>query len=262
MMKYLNSHLRLIQLLLFVLLFASAELGVRLFFQDNTAMFPPSEVLLKMPELLNCVLPNNSGFLFNAGVTCRRAAVGFLLCAILGVACGLVLGKFDGVYRVLQPFIDFMRPIPSSALILPVLVILKETEWSYMFVIVFGAIWPVLINTTQALRKEDFSSYAATTQLALTRSAMVLRVLIPKVTPEVVSGLKVSMSICVIITVTVELIASPRHGLGVLMKFIENGGDLRLLYCTFLAICGIGFVLNRLIEFILSKLRWGTVYSN
>ena len=87
--------------------------------------------------------------------TVRGWALGLLLATVLAVPFGIVLGSSDFANRAFRVPIEFLRPIPSAALIPLLFLTLGTTLQSEIFLATFGAFWPLLIQTIYGVRDVD-----------------------------------------------------------------------------------------------------------
>ena len=87
--------------------------------------------------------------------TIRGWALGLALATALAAPIGIVLGSSDFLGSAFRVPIEFLRPIPSAALI-PVLFLSLGTNLkSEVFLATFGAFWPLLVQTIYGVRDVD-----------------------------------------------------------------------------------------------------------
>ena len=109
----------------------------------NSVLFPPPlRVIAKAIELAE------EGTLWsNASVSLQRIALGFLCGSLLGIPLGLAIGSFAIVRRILEPYTEFLRFIPATALITVAVIWFGIGEGSKVFLIIYTTIFIVIINT-------------------------------------------------------------------------------------------------------------------
>ncbi|MFI5910175.1 ABC transporter permease [Dactylosporangium sp. NPDC051541] len=142
-----------------------------------------------------------------------RLFAGYGLALLLGVALGVAIGSSRTLRAVTEPVLEFLRAVPPPMLV-PVLVLLSGfSDRTKILVIVFGAIWPVLLNTVEGVRGADevlvdtCRTYRITGGLRL--RAFVLRA----ASPQIVVGARQALSISIIMMVIGELLGTT-NGLG------------------------------------------------
>ncbi len=101
------------------------------------------------------LLAGNGGFIADMGATIEAWAVGLAITVAVGVPLGVLLGSLPGVRVATRAIVEFLRPIPSVALILLVSLLLGPGLRMSVTLIVYGAIWPVLYNTIAGIDDVD-----------------------------------------------------------------------------------------------------------
>src|SRR6185437_12029502 len=86
-------------------------------------------------------------FLADVAATIGAWALGLAIAVVVAVPAGVVLGSLPGVRAATRAMVEFLRPIPSVALIVLVGLILGPGLRMNVTLIVYAAIWPVLFNT-------------------------------------------------------------------------------------------------------------------
>src|ERR1044071_5985066 len=96
-----------------------------------------------------------SAFWTALGQTVRGWAIGLGLATLLAVPIGITLGSSDFAASAFRVPIEFLRPIPSAALIPLLFLTLGTTLDSEIFLATFGAFWPLLVQTMYRVRDVD-----------------------------------------------------------------------------------------------------------
>jgi ABC-type nitrate/sulfonate/bicarbonate transport system permease component len=142
-----------------------------------------------------------------------RLVAGYGLAVGLGVALGLAIGAGRTLRAVCEPVLEFLRAVPPPMLV-PVLILLAGfTDRTKILVIVFGAIWPVLLNTVEGVRGAD-EVLADTCRTYRIRGGLRLRAFVLRAaSPQIVVGARQALSIAIIMMVIGELLGTT-NGLG------------------------------------------------
>ena len=90
--------------------------------------------------------------------TLEHMAYGWLAASIIGVAIGAIIGSSRTMRTYVAPSLEFLRPLPVSAIIPVAIAMLGLTQAMALFVIAFGAIWPIML-AQQALRPDLMLAY-------------------------------------------------------------------------------------------------------
>jgi len=189
------------------------------------ALPAPTQVLLKWAEYARPYEPfdpaqnNYFGWLFSGELprdllaTFLRVLIGFLIGSGLALPLGLLMGSFERVYRLFNPLIQVLRPIPPIAYVpLSILWFGLGNPPAY-FLISLGAFFPVLMNTISGVRNVDAIYIRAALNLGAGRMIMFGRVIVPAAMPHILTGLRVGIGVAFICVIVAEMIAV-NNGLG------------------------------------------------
>jgi len=205
--------------------------------------FPPmSEALATLGEQLG-----EGSFWTAVAQTLQGWALGLLVAVAIAVPLGVLLGSSETLYRALRVPIEFLRPVPSVALI-PLAVLVYGTGLeSKVFLVAFAATWPLLVQTLYGVRDVDPVARDTARAYGLTARETLTRVVVPSALPYVVTGLRISAAVALILAVTAELvIGSP--GLGQAINLAQSGGNVELMYALIIVTGIIGWALNALLS--------------
>ena len=227
------------------------QVSVYCFFPSSRSIYGPLQALAEIPGLFR-----NESLHSHAIATILRTLGGFILASVLGIVAGAVLGNLKPLRYFFMPLVDVARPIPSAALI-PVLVLIFGTSpISYYVAIVFGGLWPILLNACASFSRREISTELAIQQLRLSSLRRFVYIRLPAALPEIVTGMRVSVAICFILSITAEIIVGRRDGIGFLMTQLDTGGNYAGMYGCLVILCVIGFTLNHLVASIETRIPW------
>ena len=205
----------------------------------SESSFPPPSlmVLSLLHELVS------GTFWASVGATLQGWGYGLLIAAALGIAAGMAVGGSPLAYQAFRMPIEFLRPIPSVALIPLAILLYGITLTSKLFLVVFAAFWPIFIQSLYGTRDVDHVAVDTARCLGLPRRARVRYVLLPSILPYVVTGLRISSAVALILSVTAELVIGV-PGLGQQITIARDGGDVRSMYALIIATGALGWALN------------------
>jgi len=149
----------------------------------------------------------------DAVATISRVAVGFAIGAGLALPLGLLMGAFDGVYRLFNPLLQVLRPIPPIAYIPLAILWFGLGNPPAFFLISLGAFFPVLMNTIAGVRQVDNIYLRAARNLGAPPATMFLRIILPAALPQILTGVRVGVGVAFICVIVAEMIAV-NNGLG------------------------------------------------
>jgi len=177
-------------------------------------------------------------------VTVKACLIGLSLSVLVAVPAGLVLGLSPTANKAAGAVLEFLRPIPSVALIpLAILLYGRGTEMKVALVI-YACVWPILFNTIYGIRSVDPVASDTARVFGLGKVKTAIRVHLRSASPFVYTGVKIAASIAVILAVSAELLAGGAAGIGILMLEASSIGDQPRVYALTIVTGLIGLALN------------------
>lgn len=138
----------------------------------------------------------------------RRMAIGFTIAVVGGVLLGFVLGSSKVLDAMSAPVVSFLRAVPAAALLPPAIVIFGIGDTTKIVVIAFVCCWPIILNTRDGVRELDSTMLASAAVYGITGLNRFALIVLPAVAPRVFAGMRVSLSIAILLLVTSEMVAS------------------------------------------------------
>jgi len=192
----------------------------------------------------------------HALVTLARFAEGFLLAALLAVLAGVILGYFRFLHSLLATMIELLRPMPSVAIIPVAILLLGIGDGMIVSVTVYASLWPILINTIDGVRNIDATLIDTGRTFGLSRWRILWQIILPGASPFIATGLRIGLSIALILVTTAEMIAGSQ-GLGFFILDEERAMNSANMYAGIVVVALLGYVLNRLFLMIESRaMKW------
>jgi NitT/TauT family transport system permease protein len=147
-----------------------------------------------------------------------------------------------------RPVIEFLRPIPSVVLLPLVLLIVTDNTKTQLVVIVFAAVWPILINTIYGLREVDPLARQTLRSFGFGPVAVAGRVSLPSAAPFIWTGVRIAASVAFVVAIAAELIGSGMSGIGSYVSQVATAGTGGLAPILGVAVWSgaIGLVINAL----------------
>jgi NitT/TauT family transport system permease protein len=199
-----------------------------------------STVVYRMIELLQ-----DPKFLNNVLATLHAWAIGLALAALISVPVGILIGTSDLAYRMTAPLIEFMRPIPSVALIPLGILLWGQGFLMKVILVTYATTWPILFNTVYGVHDVDPIAIQTARCFGMKRMAVLRRISLPSAAPFIFTGIRISASIGLIVVVGTELLASAESGIGSYILFVSSSGGHMDSVLAGAAIAGIvGVLIN------------------
>jgi len=188
--------------------------------------------------------------------TVARMLLGWLLASLAGVLLGAAIGISPAVRAWVQPTLEFIRPLPASALLPLAISIFGLNPAMVLFVVAFGAMWPVLLATVHGFAAVDPRLAEVARCLQMPRAAFVWKIGLPNALPDILAGMRLSMTISLIVAVVGEMIAS-QAGLGQAILLAARAFRASDLFAGIVLLGLIGFASNALLALAEQRLlRW------
>jgi ABC-type nitrate/sulfonate/bicarbonate transport system permease component len=211
----------------------------------SSVLFPtPWKVLLKAIELAE------DGTLWEqSSASLARIGTGFVGGSLIGIPLGLAIGSFPLVRRLLEPYTEFLRFIPATALITVAVIWFGIGEGSKIFLIIYTTVFIVIINTAAGVSAVAPNKIRAARSLGAGPLQVFFFVALPATVPYILTGMRLAMANSFVTIIAAELVAA-NNGLG---KMIWDSRMYMLVDQIFVAL-----VLLGLLGFTADRLfRWG-----
>jgi ABC-type nitrate/sulfonate/bicarbonate transport system permease component len=185
-----------------------------------------------------------------------RVLGGWAIAGVLGVALGTALGRTRTGMQYVGPLFAFFRAMPSPAL-LPVFIVLAGLGNDMkLALIVFGCVWPVLLNTIDGVRSVDPVKTDTARAFRTPRGQWVLMVVLPSALPKIFAGLRLSLAIAVILMVVSEMVGDTT-GIGYRLRFAQTQFAFLDMWAWIVLLGIIGYGLNTALLTVERRaLRW------
>ncbi len=174
----------------------------------------------------------------------ERIGLGFAFAVIVGIALGIPIGLSRRARMWAMPHIEYWRAMPPPAL-LPISIILVHSignEQKVAF-IAFFCLFPVLLNTIDGVRGIDPTMLETAQSYGLGRIERVRRIILPAAFPQIAAGMRISLSLAVIMMVLSEYFSST-SGVGYVLLISKNTFQLGPMWAAILLIGLLGYLLN------------------
>ena len=217
-------------------------------FDDGGLAPTPAASWDRLVEVLSTAFvhnpPNEVGIFFHLLASLQRVLLGFGLAALIAIPLGVLLGTSRVINDSLDPFIQVLRPVSPLAWLPIGLAVLRDAEWTAVFVIFMASLWLILINTIDGVRRVNPLYLDLARTLEATWANRTLKVLLPAALPGVVTGLRTALSTAWLVIVAAEMIVGSR-GMGTFVWTEWNAMNVNSIVVAILIIGVVGFALDR-----------------
>ena len=184
--------------------------------------------------------------------TLWRQMLGYGLAVLLGVVLGLAMGYYKPLYNLFEPLVEVLRPIPGPAY-LPILVLFVGIGHEMKVVLILlASFFPILLNTFSGVRAIDPVQFDTARTLGLTTFQTFRELVLPAASPQILTGMRISLAISLILAILGEMIVS-NDGLGYFTLLAQRTFKVPDMYAGIFMLALLGYVLNRI--FLLAEAR-------
>ncbi|CAM5404311.1 ABC transporter permease [Streptomyces aurantiogriseus] len=177
-----------------------------------------------------------------------RLTAGYLLAVAVGVGLGLVVGMSRVVRDVLEPVLELFRAVPPPVLVPVIMLFAGIGDTMKILVIVSGCVWPILLNTVEGVRAVDEVLSDTCRSYGITGPSRLWHLVLRSASPQIVTGMRQSLSIGIILMVISEMFAAS-NGLGFTIVQFQRTFAIPEMWSGVLLLGLLGFVLSLLFRF-------------
>ena len=181
-----------------------------------------------------------------------RILVGYVAGAGLGIACGLVIGRFAAVERLLGPSLNFVRSIPPIALVPFSIIVFGIGENSKYAIVAYLVFIVLALSAAAGVRETPRIRIRAAQALGADGPTVLRRVVLPSALPYILTGLRVALNLAFMAVVSAELIGA-RTGLGYLIISSQTMLETEKMLVGILSLGVLGALLDRGADLVISR---------
>ncbi len=210
--------------------------GIGLLNEDHVPSM--AATVAELAELLG-----DGDFWSAVGSTLQGWALGLGIAAVLAIPLGIVIGSSATAYRSVRFVVEFLRPIPSVALVPLAVLIYGVGLESKVFLAAFASFWPLFVQTLYGVQDVDPVTTDTARSFGLGRFERLYRVTLPSAVPYIATGLRISSAVALILAVTAEIVIGSA-GLGREINVARSSGAVEVMYALIITTGLLGWLLN------------------
>ncbi|MGO2840668.1 ABC transporter permease [Corynebacterium variabile] len=179
----------------------------------------------------------------HVGASLTRSVVGFGIAVVAGVTLGLLIGWYRFLADLLNPVLEILRNTAALALLPVVTLLLGIGETAKISLVVYAALFPILLNTLTGVRTVDPLLVRSARSLNLRPHQIFIRVVLPSAVPSIFTGLRMGAAASILVLVAAEMIGA-KSGLGYLIQASQLNFQIANMYVGIIAIAALGLLAN------------------
>jgi ABC-type nitrate/sulfonate/bicarbonate transport system permease component len=216
----------------------------------NPFFLPPSQIVPTMyhqwfagPASHLWLTANATG---NLLPSLGRMLGGFAVASLAGIVIGVAIGRLPLLADLAEPIVHFGRAIPPATVVPVFLLIFKIGTPMEVVAIIFGVIWPVLVNSIDGARYVHPGHIETARAFRVPAVQRLLRIILPSAGPKIFAGLRLAMALAVVMMIISEFVGST-DGIGLEMLTAQQNTDIPEMWAIILLLGLLGIVLNALL---------------
>jgi ABC-type nitrate/sulfonate/bicarbonate transport system permease component len=168
---------------------------------------------------------------------------GLAIATVLGVALGGALGASRRLHLGMNPLLEFLRATPAAAIVPGLLLVFHASTGTKLLIVVYGTVWPILLNTAAARRALPPLRLEVARCLGVPRAERMRKIVLPSLLPQIVVGVRVAAPICLIVTLLVDFLVAT-GGLGYLLVQYQESYQAPNAFAMLAVIGIVGILIN------------------
>lgn len=180
-------------------------------------------------------------------VSSLRIGIGFIAAVVIGVPIGLMMARITFVFRAVDPFLQFIRPVPPLAYIPLLVVWFGIGELPKVLLILIGTIPVIIIGTMSGVRATPHLRISVAKTLGATERQIFRHVILPSALPEIFTSMRVGIGFAWTCLVAAEMIAAS-EGLGWLVQYAGQALQVSIVMVGIIVIGILGYAMELVIR--------------
>ena len=177
----------------------------------------------------------------HATISATRLLIALGISMALAIPLGFWMGRSARANAFIDPLVELLRPISGIAWLPLALFILGVGNTLPVFIMVYVAFFPILLNTVAGVRQVDRKLVAAASTMGIGQRAFVTRLLVPAALPSVMVGVRLAFAASWAAIVAAELIGAP-SGLGFAIEWYRQLLMTPKVFAFIVVIGAVGYV--------------------
>lgn len=208
---------------------------------DSFLLPPFSEVIRSLLDLIT------TGEIFrHFSISISRSFTGFIIGVSIAIPLGILMGWYSKLEEVIDPLVQACRNSSVLALYPVFLLFFGLGEVSKMAIIIWGTVWPALLNTISGVKNTDPLLIKAARSMGVSKFTLLYKVIAPAALPSILTGVRLSAASSILVLVAAEMIGA-NAGLGFMIFYFEERYAVPEMYAGIIIMSLLGVVVNYLL---------------
>ena len=177
--------------------------------------------------------------------TLYRVFLGFIVACLIGIPIGLLMGYSDKIYNSLEFVVEFFRSIPATALFPLFLLFFGIGDQSKIALTAWAAGFVLIINSMYGVHLGKESRIKSAKTMRMSGFTLFQKIIFPEALPQIFSGMRIAISLSLVIVVVTEMFIGTNFGLGHRIIDAQLVYRISEMYATIFITGVLGFLINK-----------------
>jgi ABC-type nitrate/sulfonate/bicarbonate transport system permease component len=183
----------------------------------------------------------------------ERLFIGYFIACAVAVVLGIAMGFSRWIFRLFEPLVEILRPIPSPAYVPMAILFLGIGNEMKVFMVAFASFFPILLNTISGVMNVDRVLIDTGRTFGLSRAQLIGKIVLPSASVYIMTGMRISLAVALIVTVLAEMVTG-NDGIGFFILNSQRSFHIDEMYASVIALAIVGYALNHLFVLVESRL--------
>ena len=175
-----------------------------------------------------------------------RMLAGLAIASVAGIALGVAIGRSALVSDIVEPAVHFARAVPPPMLVPVFLFVIGIGTPMEIWSIVFGVLWPVLLNAIDGARQVNPGHLETARAFKIPPVQRLVRIILPGAAPKIFAGLRLGVALALVMMIVSEFVGS-LNGVGGELVTALGSGEISVMWAVIVLLGLLGIVLNLLL---------------
>lgn len=175
-----------------------------------------------------------------------RMLAGLAIASVIAIVLGVAIGRSALMSDLVEPVVHFARAVPPPILVPVFLFVLGIGTPMEIWAIVFGVLWPVLVNAIDGARHVHPGHLETARAFKVPAAQRLARIILPSAAPKIFAGLRLGVALALVMMVVSEFVGS-MNGVGGEVVAAQGSGRISVMWAVIVMLGLLGVILNLLL---------------
>lgn len=205
----------------------------------NAAVIPPVDQIIV--ALWNGL--TTGSLLSDISISLQRAGAAFFSAIFIGIPLGILMGRVRWLEEIFDPILQLFRQTSPLALYPVFILLMGLGEFSKIFVIFWGALFPTLIATMSGVKEVDQKLIEMAKSFGASQSIQFRRIILPAAVPAIFVGIRLTATTALLLLIASEMIGA-NQGVGFQIMNAQYNFQIALMYASIFVLAFLGLFIN------------------